>query len=59
MARRFAVVKEHIMTAMHLDDPKRIDTSLEDMENELVRGFGAPVIEPAGRSAKSKSPIWF
>lgn len=37
MTRRFAVVKEHIMTAMHLDDPKRIDTSLEDMENELMQ----------------------
>ena len=37
MALRFAVVKEHIMTAMHLDDPKRIDTSLEDMENELMQ----------------------
>ena len=37
MTHRFAVVKEHIMTAMHLDDPKRIDTSLEEMENELTR----------------------
>lgn len=37
MAHRFAMVKEHIMTAMHLDDPKRIDTSLEDMEDELLR----------------------
>lgn len=37
MTHRFAIVKEHIMTAMHLDDPKRIDTSLEDMENELLR----------------------
>lgn len=36
MAHRFAMVKEHIMTAMHLDDPKRIDTSLEDMEDELL-----------------------
>ena len=37
MAHRFVVVKEHIMTAMHLDNPKRIDTSLEDMEDELLR----------------------
>lgn len=37
MTRRFAVVKEHIMTAMHLEDPKRIDTSLESMEEELLR----------------------
>lgn len=37
MAHRFVMVKEHIMTAMHLDDPKRIDTSLEDMEDELLR----------------------
>ena len=37
MTRRFAVVKEHIMTAMHLDDPNRIDTSLCDMENELMQ----------------------
>ncbi len=37
MTHRFSIVKEHIMTAMHLDDPKRIDTSLEDMENELLR----------------------
>lgn len=37
MMRRFIVVKEHIMIAMHLDDPKRIDTSLENMENEMLR----------------------
>ena len=37
MAHRFVVVKEHIMTAMHIDNPKRIDTSLEDMEDELLR----------------------
>ncbi len=37
MQRRFSVVKEHIMTAMHLDNPMRIDSSLEDMETELLR----------------------
>lgn len=37
MSRRFAVVKEHLMTAMHLDDPRRIDTSLDSMEDELLR----------------------
>lgn len=37
MMRRFAMVKEHIMTAMHLDNPNRIDTSLETMEAEMLR----------------------
>lgn len=37
MLRHFVVVKEHIMTAMHLDNPMRIDTSLEEMENEMLR----------------------
>ena len=37
MTHHFAIVKEYIMTAMHLDDPKRIDTSLETMENELLQ----------------------
>ncbi len=37
MQRRFAVVKEHILIAMHLDDPKRIDLTLENMESELLR----------------------
>lgn len=37
MQRRFAVVKEHIMTAMHLDDPTRVDCSLADMESEMLR----------------------
>ena len=37
MQRRFSVVKEHIMTAMHLDNPMRIDSSLDKMEAELLR----------------------
>lgn len=37
MTRRFLIIKEHIMTAMHLDDPMRIDTSLESVEGELLR----------------------
>ncbi len=37
MQCRFSVVKEHIMTAMHLDDPMRIDSSLDEMEAELLR----------------------
>lgn len=37
MMRRFVIVKDHIMIAMHLDDPNRIDTSLEMMENEMMR----------------------
>jgi len=37
MQRRFSVVKEHIMTAMHLDNPMRIDSSLTEMEAELLR----------------------
>ena len=37
MLRRFITVKEHIMTAMHLDNPNVIDTSLDEMESELLR----------------------
>lgn len=37
ISRRFLVVKEHIMTAMHLGDPMRIDTGLEQMEEEMLR----------------------
>ena len=37
MTRRFLIIKEHIMTAMHLDNPMRIDTSLALMEGELLR----------------------
>lgn len=35
--RKFIEVKHHIITAMYLDDPKRIDHSIEDMEDELLR----------------------
>ena len=49
MSRRFAMVKVHIMTAMHWDDPTRVDKSLCDMEEGLAtlirdpffRGIGA------------------
>ena len=37
MLRRFISIKSHIMTAMHLDDPKRIDRSIDDIEGELLR----------------------
>lgn len=37
MTRRFMIIKEHIMTAMYLDDPMHIDTSLASMEGELLR----------------------
>ncbi len=37
MQRRFVVVKEHIIIAMHLEDPKRIDLTLENIESELLR----------------------
>lgn len=37
MCRKFMVIKEHIMTAMYMDDPMRIDVSLAEMEGELLR----------------------
>lgn len=37
MLRKFLVVKEHIITAMHLDNPMNIDTSLTAMESEMLR----------------------
>ena len=37
MLRHFVVVKEHIMTAMHLDNPMHIDSSLKEMEGEMLR----------------------
>lgn len=49
MLRRFLMVKEHIMTAMHLEDSEQIDVSLHGMERALkqlcnhsfFRGIGA------------------
>lgn len=49
MLRKFLTVKEHIMTAMHLEDSEQIDVSLPEMERELrllcnhgfFRGVGA------------------
>lgn len=37
MLRKFLIVKEHIITAMHLENPMSIDTSLETMENDMLR----------------------
>lgn len=37
MLRRFLEIKEHIITAMHIDNPMHIDTGLDDMESELTR----------------------
>lgn len=37
MLHRFLAVKEHILTAMHLDHPDRIDPRLQQMERELQR----------------------
>lgn len=37
MLRKFLVVKEHIITAMHLDNPMNVDTSLTSMESEMLR----------------------
>lgn len=37
MRHRFVSIKEHIMTAMHLTNPMLIDTSLDKMEEELLR----------------------
>lgn len=37
MRRKFLAIKEHIMTAMYIDDPMRVDISLVRMEDELSR----------------------
>lgn len=37
MTRKFVSIKQHIMTAMHLDNPKDIDTYVEDIERDLLR----------------------
>lgn len=37
MTRKFVSIKQHILTALHLEDPMKIDTSIEEMENELLR----------------------
>lgn len=37
MTRKFISIKQHIMTALHLEDPMKIDTSIDEMENELLR----------------------
>lgn len=37
MLRRFLEIKEHIITAMHIDNPMNIDTGLDLMESELTR----------------------
>lgn len=37
MLHRFTTVKEHIMTAMHLGNPSVVDTSLPEMESNLLR----------------------
>lgn len=37
MAHRFMMIKEHIITAMHLDNPMLVDTGLEEMEANLLR----------------------
>lgn len=49
MTNRFALVKEHIMTAMRIDDPRRIDTSLEAMEDELLRLLNNPFFRGVGQ----------
>lgn len=37
MLYRYQSIKEHILTAMHLTNPMRIDVSLTEMEDELLR----------------------
>ena len=37
MCRKFLTIKEHIMTAMYIDNPMRMDVSLPRMEDELMR----------------------
>lgn len=49
MTYRFALTREHIMTAMHLDDPRRIDTSLGAMEDELLRLSNSPFFRSVGQ----------
>lgn len=48
MARRFAMVKDHIMTAMRWDDPSRVDNSLCDMERDLAALTRAPFFRGVG-----------
>lgn len=49
MSRRFAMVKGNIMTAMHWDDPSRVDNSLRDMENGLAALTHDPFFRGIGR----------
>lgn len=37
LLRKFIEVKEHILTAMYLDNPMRIDNKINDMEDKLLK----------------------
>ena len=37
MLHRFTTIKEHIITAMHIENPLAVDTSLQDIEGKMLR----------------------
>lgn len=48
LTRKFISIKQHIMTALHLEDLMKLDTSIDEMEKELLRLKNDPFFRGVG-----------